>query len=134
MTSALHAEGREFDPRFWYHFFSRIFCVKKYKLSCKKMQKIPEARIELATFCVLGRRHNQLDHPGYSIPGGDRTHNLLIRSQAPYPLGHGNLAMEEGPSRSLFIPFVPRQLGHSFKYYRIERLRPKKRDNSLVGC
>ena len=30
-----------------------------------------------------------------STPGGTRTHNRLIRSQTPYPLGHGRFAFGE---------------------------------------
>jgi hypothetical protein len=32
-----------------------------------------------------------LENPIYSAPGGDRTHNLLIRSQALYPLSYGGM-------------------------------------------
>lgn len=33
---------------------------------------------------------DQLGHAGSVAPGGARTHNPLIRSQMPYPLGHGS--------------------------------------------
>ena len=69
----------------------------------------------------------KLDHDGI------RTHNLLIRSQAPYPLGHGNLLMEEGPSRSLFIPLAHRRFGHTFKYDRSQNFATEKSASSLVG-
>ena len=43
--------------------------------------------IEPGTYCVLGSRHNQLDQPSDSNPGGTRTPSLEIRSLTPYPVG-----------------------------------------------
>ena len=61
------------------------------------VRKILEPGIEPGTYCVLGSRHNQLDHSSLkSILGGTRTHNLEIRSLTPYPLGHEDTRMEEG--------------------------------------
>ena len=57
--------------------------------------------IEPGTYCVLGSRHNQLDHRSFkSILGGTRTHNLEIRSLTPYPLGHEDTGMRVGRTRS----------------------------------
>ena len=57
-------------------------------------QKVLEPGIEPGTYCVLGSRHNQLDHRSFkSILGGTRTHNLEIRSLTPYPLGHEDTGM-----------------------------------------
>ena len=54
--------------------------------------------IEPGTYCVLGSRHNQLDHRSLKgILGGTRTHNLEIRSLTPYPLGHEDTRMEGVP-------------------------------------
>ena len=56
-----------------------------------RLQKllVLEPGIEPGTYCVLGSRHNQLDHRSLKgILGGTRTHNLEIRSLTPYPLGH----------------------------------------------
>ena len=50
--------------------------------------KILDPGIEPGTYCVLGSRHNQLDHSSTNILGGTRTPNLEIRSLTPYPLGH----------------------------------------------
>ena len=56
--------------------------------------------IEPGTYCVLGSRHNQLDHSSFkSILGGTRTHNLEIRSLTPYPLGHEDTAMGDAAPR-----------------------------------
>jgi hypothetical protein len=62
--------------------------------------KILEPGIEPGTYCVLGSRHNQLDHSSFkSILGGTRTHNLEIRSLTPYPLGHEDTAMGDAAPR-----------------------------------
>ena len=62
--------------------------------TCWWEKGIRTPRIELGTYCVLGSRHNQLDHARIkSIPGGTRTHNLEIRSLTPYPLGHEDAFM-----------------------------------------
>ena len=56
-----------------------------------RLQKllVLEPGIEPGTYCVLGSRHNQLDHGcTINILGGTRTLNLEIRSLTPYPLGH----------------------------------------------
>ena len=61
-------------------------------------KSILDPGIEPGTYCVLGSRHNQLDHSSLkSILGGTRTHNLEIRSLTPYPLGHEDLLIG-GPS------------------------------------
>ena len=52
-----------------------------------KSNRILEPGIEPGTYCVLGSRHNQLDHGCTSnILGGTRTLNLEIRSLTPYPV------------------------------------------------
>ena len=52
-----------------------------------RIQKILEPGIEPGTYCVLGSRHNQLDHSSnINILGGTRTPNLEIRSLTPYPV------------------------------------------------
>ena len=55
-----------------------------------RLQKllVLEPGIEPGTYCVLGSRHNQLDHSStnFSILGGTRTPNLEIRSLTPYPV------------------------------------------------
>ena len=51
--------------------------------------------IEPGTYCVLGSRHNQLDHSSTNILGGTRTPNLEIRSLTPYPLGHEDGSVQE---------------------------------------
>ena len=54
-----------------------------------RLQKllVLEPGIEPGTYCVLGSRHNQLDHRSLKgILGGTRTHNLEIRSLTPYPV------------------------------------------------
>jgi hypothetical protein len=53
--------------------------------------KIRKPGIEPGTYCVLGSRHNQLDHSRTDIHGGTRTPNLVIRSHTPYPLGHADI-------------------------------------------
>ena len=61
-----------------------------------RLQKllVLEPGIEPGTYCVLGSRHNQLDHRSLKgILGGTRTHNLEIRSLTPYPLGHEDTVM-----------------------------------------
>ena len=64
-----------------------------------RLQKllVLEPGIEPGTYCVLGSRHNQLDHSStnFSILGGTRTPNLEIRSLTPYPVrprGHPDAA------------------------------------------
>ena len=37
------------------------------------------------------------------IPGGTRTHNRLIRSQTPYPLGHGYYHVQSSTNQSIDI-------------------------------
>ena len=69
-----------------------------------RLQKllVLEPGIEPGTYCVLGSRHNQLDHSStnFSILGGTRTPNLEIRSLTPYPLGHEDTGMRVGRTRS----------------------------------
>ena len=97
-----------------------FFLPKKKRNICKQKIRVP--RIELGTYCVLGSRHNQLDHTRAemltlknsfsllyfcqiislnmnkkSTPRGTRTLNLKIRSLAPYPLGHGCLIRVRKP-------------------------------------
>ena len=60
----------------------------------RKTNLILRPGIEPGTYCVLGSRHNQLDHRSLKgILGGTRTHNLEIRSLTPYPLGHEDTVM-----------------------------------------
>ena len=60
----------------------------------KTTKPILRPGIEPGTYCVLGSRHNQLDHRSLKgILGGTRTHNLEIRSLTPYPLGHEDTVM-----------------------------------------
>ena len=55
---------REFEPRRMHPFFSFFFFWFCFFFSVQKGKKrVFEPRIELGTFCVLGRRDNQLHHP-----------------------------------------------------------------------
>ena len=59
---------REFEPRrmqllfFWAFVFLFVWVGEKKKKK-KSKKRVFEPRIELGTFCVLGRRDNQLHHP-----------------------------------------------------------------------
>ena len=53
----------------------------------ESLRKVLDPGIEPGTYCVLGSRHNQLDQPSESNPGGTRTPSLEIRSLTPYPVG-----------------------------------------------
>ena len=72
-----------------------------------RLQKllVLEPGIEPGTYCVLGSRHNQLDHSStnFSILGGTRTPNLEIRSLTPYPLGHEDTSDQKAASIDLLV-------------------------------
>ena len=98
------------------------------------LQKILEPGIEPGTYCVLGSRHNQLDHSSLkSILGGTRTHNLEIRSLTPYPLGHEDMLVvtivrtwgtkpRQGRSeRQNEVPRVGFEPTHSFEYLNLSQ-------------
>ena len=77
-----------------------------------RLQKllVLEPGIEPGTYCVLGSRHNQLDHSStnFSILGGTRTPNLEIRSLTPYPVrprGHPDAACTA--CRGSITPVLP---------------------------
>ena len=54
--------------------------------------------------CIGPKRYKE-ENTGNNDPARTRTWNLLIRSQAPYPLGHRTVAGTIGPLRNiLFIP------------------------------
>ena len=64
-------------------------CTHSTEIKKAASFKILDPGIEPGTYCVLGSRHNQLDHRSLKgILGGTRTPNLEIRSLTPYPLGH----------------------------------------------
>jgi hypothetical protein len=63
----------------------RIMPLDHAPTTCTKVSVLGPG-IEPGTYCVLGSRHNQLDHSSTNILGGTRTPNLEIRSLTPYPV------------------------------------------------
>ena len=45
----------------------------------------------------------KIPHEAMNTPGGTRTHNRLIRSQTPYPLGHGRRRYKKDALNSCFL-------------------------------
>ena len=103
----------------------------------RKTNLILRPGIEPGTYCVLGSRHNQLDHRSLKgILGGTRTHNLEIRSLTPYPLGHEDTVMgsirsgyprvrqtanRPAPGATKLVPRVGFEPTHSFEYSNLSR-------------
>ena len=94
-------------------------------------KKILRPGIEPGTYCVLGSRHNQLDHRSLKgILGGTRTPNLEIRSLTPYPLGHEDTSLvgeqliqvsarpRVAPGKMPRVGFEPT---HSFEYLNLSQ-------------